>query len=131
VIVRALVVLGLLALVEVGQGILRVRFVNRRLGDRRARQLGVVTGCVWCALIAWGTLPWIGARSAAELLAVGGIWMAGMLALDLAFGRLVFRVPWARIGREFNPHAGGWLAFGMVAVGLMPLLVGWLRGWWA
>ena len=49
-ILRAFIVWLVIAAAEVFQGSLRVRFLNRRLGDRRARQIGVLSGSGFIAL---------------------------------------------------------------------------------
>jgi len=107
---RALTIWCVIALVEVLQGVVRVRLLNRRVGDHRARQIGVVTGSILILAIAWLTLPWLGATTQLELLGVGLLWMLLMLALDVAFGRWVFRFSWQRIARDFDPRQGGWRA---------------------
>jgi hypothetical protein len=90
---RALLIWMLIALAEVGQGWLRIRLLNRRVGDRRARQLGVFTGSALFLFIAWLMFPWLGATTTVELLGVGAFWLGLMLAFDFGFGRLVFHVP--------------------------------------
>jgi hypothetical protein len=123
-ILRALIIWVIIAAAEVAQGILRVRLLNRHLGDHRARQLGVVTGSALILLIAWLTRDWVGARTRSEQWLVGGLWLTLMLAFDLTFGRLVFRFPWARIAADFDARKGNLLAFGMLVVVLAPLIVG-------
>lgn len=122
-ILRAFIVWLLIAAVEVAQGILRVRLLNRHLGDHRARQVGVVTGSALILLIAWLTRDWIGARSPSEQWLVGGVWLALMLSFDLTFGRLVFHFPWSRIVADFDVRKGNFLALGMLVVLLAPWLV--------
>jgi hypothetical protein len=125
--IRALLVWLLIAGGEVIHGALRITFLNRPLGDRRARQVGVCTGSALNFALTWLTLPWIGAVTTAELLAVGGLWLALMLAFDAGFGRAVFHFPWKRIARDFDPRAGGWLGFGMALLFLSPLAAAGLR----
>jgi hypothetical protein len=120
---RALIVGLLLAALEVAQGVVRVRLLNRRVGNRRARQIGVVTGSALVVLLAWLTRAWVGAGTVPQQFAVGLVWLLVLLALDIGFGRLVFHVSWRRIGREFDPRQGGWLAFGLLVVALAPWLV--------
>lgn len=120
---KALHIWTMIALAEVGSGYLRVRLVNRRLGDQRARQIGVITGSVLNFLLAWLMFPWLGATTVAELLSVGAFWLLLMLGFDFAFGRLVFRMSWERILSEFDFRHGGLLGFGMLLLFLTPLLV--------
>lgn len=118
----------LIALAETVHGILRVKFLNRRLGARRARQVGVLTGTVLILIIGWFALPWIGPSTVGECVLVGVLWAALMTAFDVGLGRLYFGLSWRRIARDFNPREGGYLGFGMAALLLTPLFVAWLRG---
>lgn len=127
-ILRAFLVWLVIAAAEVLQGILRVRLLNRRVGDHRARQIGVVTGCGLIFGIAWFALPWIGARTWPDVLAVGLLWFSLMLTFDLSFGRLVFRAPWPRIAADFDLRRGNLLALGMLFIFAAPFLVAKLRG---
>jgi hypothetical protein len=128
VMLRALLAWLIIAAAEVLQGVLRVRFLNRQLGDHRARQVGVLTGCGLIFGIAWFSVPWIDARTWPHWVGVGLLWFALMLTLDLGFGRLVFRAPWSRIAADFDPRRGNFLGFGMLFVFAAPLLVAKLRG---
>jgi len=128
IITRALLVWLLIAAAETLHGIVRVRLLNRRMGDRRARQIGVGTGSVIILTIAWATAPWIGVRSVQDALGVGALWLVLMLGFDLGLGRLVFHFPWQRLIDEFNPRKGGLLAFGMLVLACAPLAVAIGRG---
>ncbi|MCW5548575.1 MAG: hypothetical protein KIT44_06385 [Opitutaceae bacterium] len=125
---RALLVWVLLALAEILQGILRVRLLNRRVGDHRARQIGVGTGSLMILLIAWFTVPWLAPASTAECLQIGGLWVVAMLGLEMYFGRFVFRLPWARIAADFDLRRGRLLGLGMLVLFFAPLIASLLRG---
>ncbi|MBL9186810.1 MAG: hypothetical protein JNK23_04980 [Opitutaceae bacterium] len=124
---RALLVWLVLALAEVVQGYLRVRLLNRRVGDRRARQIGVVTGSLLILGLTWFTLPWVGVRTEWEALGVGALWLGLMIAFDVGFGRWVFRASWERIFEEFDLTRGRWLSIGMAVVFAAPWFVFRLR----
>lgn len=89
-ILRALLIWTVLALAETLHGILRIKFLNVRLGDRRARCLGVFTGSAIILIIGWFTVPWIGPSSLVDCLFIGALWLALMLSFDIIFGRLSF-----------------------------------------
>ena len=125
---RALAICLLIALAETVHGALRVRFLNPRFGDRRARQLGVFTGSAIFLLITWWTLPWIAASTASQCLQIGLTWLILMLAFDIAFGRLYFHFPWHRIAADFDPRKGGLLGIGMLLLFFAPLLAAKLHG---
>ncbi|MBE35925.1 MAG: hypothetical protein CMI16_10320 [Opitutaceae bacterium] len=64
---RALLIWVVMAVLEVFQGVLRVRLLNRHVGDRRARQLGVISGSIVNFIVVWLMLPWLGAESSNDL----------------------------------------------------------------
>lgn len=126
---RAAVVCALLAVVETVHGIARVRFLNRRLGDHRARQVAVLTGSTLLLGVTWLTLPWIAPPDAPAALGIGALWVVGMLSFELSLGRFVFHLPWCRIAADFDLRRGGLLGFGFLVLAAAPWLVGRARGW--
>ena len=128
ILLKAFLVWLLIGAAEVLHGILRVRLLNRRVGDHRARQIGVFTASGIILVIAWFSVPWLGASTISQLLSVGFLWLALMLILEIAFGRLVFRASWQRLAAEFDFRKGGLLSIGMAVLLFAPLLVAKLRG---
>lgn len=118
---------ALIAGVEVIHGILRVRFLNPRVGDHRARQIAVFSGSALILLIAYALVPPLDIQSRMGLLSVGLLWVLLMLAFEIILGRWVFHLSWKRIGSDFDLRQGGLLAFGMLVLFLAPLLVMKLR----
>lgn len=127
-ILRALVLWLIIALAETLHGILRVKLLNRRVGDHRARQIGVFTGSGIIVVIAYLSAPWLGAFSAGQLLGIGLLWLLLMLAFEIALGRLVFHASWPRIAADFDIRQGGLLAIGMAVLFLAPWIAAKLRG---
>jgi len=125
---RALIVCIVIALAETIHGILRVRLLNRRVGDHRARQIGVGTASLIILAIAWLTVPWIAPASAGDALAIGALWLAAMLAFEISLGRFVFHVSWGRIFSDFDLRRGGLLGFGMLVLFFAPLLMARMHG---
>ncbi len=125
---RAVIAWVVIALAETLHGIPRVRFLNRRLGDRRARQISVFTGSVIVLLIGWFMVPWIGPGSLQQSLAVGALWVMLMLAFDLGLGRLYFRMSWQRLAADFDVRKGGLLGLGMAVLFLTPMVIAKIRG---
>jgi hypothetical protein len=125
---RAMVIWLAIAAAETVHGILRVRLLNRRLGDRRARQVGVFTGSVIIFALAWSTIVWVGVGSAADCLVVGTLWTTLMLAFDLGLGRFYFGFSWSRLLADLDPRQGGFLGLGLIFLLLSPLLAASLRG---
>ncbi|SRR6266404_9729568 len=105
-----------------------VRLLNRRVGDHRARQIGVFIGSGVILVIAWLSTPWIGATSTRQLLGVGLLWLVLMLGFEVAFGRLVLQASWKRLASDFDFRKRGLLSIGMVVLIVAPLLAAKLRG---
>jgi len=125
---KSLVVWLCIAAAETLHGILRIRLLNRRLGDHRARQVGVFTGSFLILLITWLLMPWLELRSASQALAVGGFLTLLMLLFDVALGRFYLRLRWTRILADFDVRKGGLLGLGMLVLFAAPWLTGWWRG---
>jgi hypothetical protein len=125
---RAFIVWLLIGGGEVLQGVLRVKMLNRRVGDHHARQIGVAIGAVYILALAWLFMPWIGVYTVSQAVGVGLLWLTLMLSLDIVFGTLVFRFSWTRIAADFNPRRGGLLGFGMLIIAASPLIAAWGRG---
>jgi len=120
---RAVLVWMVIAMAETIHGILRIHLLNRRVGDHRARQIGVGTASLIILFIAWLTVPWIAPASRGDALAVGAFWLGAMLTFELILGRLVFHATWDRIAADFDPRRGGLLGFGMLVLFFAPLLL--------
>ena len=94
---RAIVFWLVIAAAETVHGIVRVRFLNRRVGDPRARQIGVLSGSVIIFALVCPAISWIGVCSVRDCLAIGVLWSTLMLAFDFGLGRLYFGFPWKRL----------------------------------
>ena len=127
-IIKALVIWMLIAVAEVLHGVLRVSLLNRRVGDHRARQIGVFTGSAIILIISLLTVPWLGASTNGQLFGIGFLWLMLMLAFEIAFGRLVFRASWQRLASDFDFRKGGVLSIGMLILFAAPFLATKLHG---
>ena len=123
---RASLTWMLIILVETLHGLAREIFIAPALGDLRARQVGVLSGCVLIVSIAWLTARWMGARSRRAQLLVGGYWVALTLAFEFALGRAL-GASWERILEDYNPARGGFMMPGMAFLFRAPMLAARLR----
>ncbi len=118
---RALSVWVLILAVEFAHGVARTLWLIPRVGDLPSRQVGVVVGSTLIVLITGLTVHWIAAASRRQWLAIGTLWVALMLAAEVALGRCAFAYPWSRIAEDFDPSRGGFLSIGMLVLLLAPL----------
>ena len=109
---RAALVWMLIMLAETGHGVVREVFIAPVIGDLRARQLGVLVGCVIIFVIAWLTARWMGAGTRRAQFTVGAFWVALTLVFEIALGRAL-GLSWARILSDYNPAHGGFMMLGL------------------
>jgi hypothetical protein len=119
---RAFTVWLLILFLEVLHGVARTLWLLPLVGDLPSRQIGVLVGSALILVVAWLTIGWIGARTRAQLLAVGGMWLALMLLAEIVLGRLVFGFAWSRLLEDFDVARGGLLGIGMAVLFAAPAL---------
>jgi hypothetical protein len=123
---RASLVWMLMMLAETGHGVVREVFIAPVIGGLRARQLGVLIGCVLIFVIAWVTARWMGASSRRLQFRVGAYWVILTLIFELSLGRAL-GMSWSHILADYNPLRGGYMLFGLAFMFLTPWITRKLR----
>jgi hypothetical protein len=125
---RALAVwVGILGLASLN-GALRDLVLTPRLGDPVARAISTVLLSGLVLLVTWLTLGWIGPRSRADTLVIGGVWVTCTLAFEFLAGHYLFRKPWADLLADYDLRRGRiWIAVLVVTLGA-PCWIARLRG---
>jgi len=123
---RAALVWMLFILAETGSGMVREVFVAPVIGALRARQLGVLVGCIIIFIIAWLTARWMGAGTRRQQLTVGAFWVTLTLIFEFALGRAT-GASWSRILSDYNPAHGGFMLLGLAFMFITPWLTRKLR----
>ena len=124
---RAIAVWLVLIATEIIHGIVRSILLTPRVGDMRARQIGVFTGSLVNLGIAHFFIRWIGARTTRALGGIGVVWVVLTVVFEVAFGRLVMRSTWERLRSDYDLAHGGLLPLGLVALAGSPLVAARLR----
>jgi hypothetical protein len=110
---RSFVVWVVLALHMAVHGALRELLMTPLVGEFAARQFSVLTGSAVVFLATYLFVRWIGARSTAQLLTVGSVWLALTVLFEVLL-MLLFSPLWAARPRRFatesaptssDPHA--------------------------
>ncbi|TVS08888.1 MAG: hypothetical protein EA417_21605 [Gammaproteobacteria bacterium] len=127
---RALWVWGVIVVVEVAHGMARELFITPVLGDRPARQLGVLVGSGLILLVAVLAIRWIGAIRFNDQLRVGAVWVALIVVFEVALG-LALGYPPARLLEDYDLTAGGYMGLGLTFMLFAPALAYQMRqvGW--
>lgn len=124
---RAFVVWLIIIVAESIHGVVRTLLLAPIVGDRAARQIGVLIGALLIFVIAYLCIRWIDARTKLQLLGVGLLWVVLTLLFELGLGRLVLGLPWERIAEDYEPTRGGFLGLGLLFMAVSPLLAEKLR----
>ena len=123
---RATLVWMLFMLAETGHGVVREVFIAPVIGGLRARQLGVLVGCVIIFVIAWLTARWMGATTQRQQFKVGAYWVILTLVFEFALGRAI-GTSWADMLADYNPARGGFMLLGLAFMFLTPWITRKLR----
>ena len=115
-----------LAGAETLHGIVRTTLVVPRLGKERAIKLSSLTGTLLALAICGVLVPSIDLKTATAHLLLGLVLAVFMAGFDIALGRWLLRKSWAKIWPDFDPRTGNYLLFGLLALCVIPLLVGWV-----
>lgn len=119
--VRAFVIWVIIIAVESVNGALRTMLLVPVVGDLTARQIGLPVGAALILLVSILTARWLAASSVAQCLAVGALWIILTFGFEVGLGLALGLSP-QRIAADYNPAAGGFMAFGLIFMGLCPLI---------
>jgi hypothetical protein len=122
-IIKVIIIWVFIATGEIINGNVRVKYLQRKYGLHRAKQISFLSGITIFTIIIWLFLPWVGPRNLFQCFGIGLIWTSLMLLVDLYFGRFVFHYSWAKIIEDFNLGKGNLLGLGMLILLLSPATV--------
>lgn len=124
---RALAVWGVIMAVETANGILRTLLLAPHVRDVTSRQMAFPVAAACIFLITYLCSNWLAAGTWRAQVAVGIFWAALTLAFEIVLG-LSLGLSWQRIGADYNPGAGGLMAFGLAFMALCPWMAARVRG---
>lgn len=125
---RASAVWLIIIAAETAHGVLRTILLAPRVGDLPARQIGVPVGSLLVCGVAFLFIRWIAAGTNLRLLGVGLLWVVLTVLFEIGLGRLILGLSWGRITEDYNVTRGGFLGFGLLIMGLSPLMAAKFRG---
>jgi hypothetical protein len=124
---RAWLVWLVIIAAETAHGVLRGLLLVSLVGDRPARQIGVLVGSLLILGVACLFIRWIDARTNRQLLGVGLLWVVLTVLFEIGLGRLALGLSWDRITEDYDPARGGFLGLGLLVMAAAPRLAAWLR----
>lgn len=107
---------------ETVHGIARRLWLEPRIGDLPARQVGVVVGSLLIVAVVVAMARWLAVRTRGQALAVGVAWALAMIAFEVGLGTATGATA-DRLLSDYDPRRGGFMALGMLVLVLSP--------WWA
>lgn len=119
-----LVILGL----AFSNAALRELVLIPRLGKVQGLTLSGVILALLVFLVAYGSVPWLGAKRASEWIAIGLGWFALTLAFDLVLGLLQHK-PVQSLFEAYLFKQGNLWSVVLLITAIAPYLAARLRGW--
>jgi hypothetical protein len=113
------------ALVAVGGGILRVVWLQPRLGEFQANVLETLALVAVLVLLIRLATPWlIPSLDRHQLLVLGGFWLGLTLAFEFLFGHYVDGASWSALLANYDVTAGRLWILVPVTMAVEPWLIG-------
>lgn len=124
---RAFAVWCVLMAAESANGIARTALLVPKVGDFRARQVGVFTGSLLILAITYLFVGWMQVHRTKSRILVGVFWLVLTLIFELGLGRFVAGRSWENLRSDFDVAHGGLLPLGLAVLTAAPLLAYKLR----
>lgn len=117
---------GILVL-AIANGWLREAVLIPRLGRTPGLLISGLLLSLAILAAACASLPWLGARSTAQLIATGTVWLGLTLAFELGFGRLVQGRSWTELLQAYTFRDGNLWPIVLACTAAAPYLAARLR----
>ncbi len=117
-----------LAILAVGNGILRGSTYGRHVPDLAAHQISTVTGILITGVAIWLFHRYEPTTSMQQAWLIGAIWLATTIVFEFGFGHFVAGHSWQRLFADYNLLTGRiWSLFLVWILVVVPLLHGMSR----
>jgi len=125
---RAVLVWLVIIAAESVNGTLRTLYLAPVIGDFPARRVGVFVAIALIFVITLAFTRWMGARTKAQLLGIGLLWVALTVTFEFGLGMGVLHYNLSRMLSDYDLSRGGLMVFGLLAMLFTPLLAARVRG---
>lgn len=112
-----------LAGAETLHGIARASILVPKIGKQNALKVSIVTGSMLAFGICFLLVPGIRLEKPTELLCLGLFLALFMASFDIALAKLILRLPWGKVLKDFDPRTGNYLLFGLIGLVFWPYVV--------
>jgi hypothetical protein len=103
---RAVEIWFILLTMAVLNGGVREALITPRFGSGVAHVMSTVLLSAVIVFVAWMSIRWIGAASAADAFVVGLTWLMLTVAFEFLAGHYLFRDPWQTLLADYNLARG-------------------------
>ena len=117
----------ILAIVAVGNGILRQATYGRHLSDLAAHQVSTVTGILLIGGVVWTLNRLWPIGSAKEAWIIGACWLLMTVIFEFGFGHYVAGHSWSRLLADYNLLEGRVWSLFLAWIAVLPYVI-WKTG---
>jgi hypothetical protein len=121
------VILGavILCVIETCNGIIRIHFFTKYFGKQKAKIISFSLGLLMACIAIFLLVSWINPKTFLESFSLGFIWATSMVAYDIWVGRILFKLSWDKILKDFDLRSGNLLSLGIFAIAILPPFLFW------
>jgi len=112
-----------LASAETLHGIFRAAVLVPKVGKRQALKISIVTGSMLAFTVCFWLVPEMGLHQSWQLLALGLLLAGFMASFDIILAKLVLKLSWKKVFKDFDPRTGNYLLFGLIGLVFWPYVV--------
>jgi hypothetical protein len=119
---KYLLVWMLLAIVAIGNGVLRQTTYGKAMPELTAHQLSTLLAMLACAaVVCWAHQFWPIA-TARQAWTIGLLWLGMTVAFEFGFGHYVAHHPWERLLADYNLLRGRTWSLFLIWMAILPFL---------
>jgi hypothetical protein len=118
--IRYLLSWFLLALVAVGNGVLREATYGKHVSELLAHQISTGTCILLTGLLVWGISRLWPLESSGQAWVIGACWLLATIAFEFGFGHFVAGHSWSKLLADYNVFNGRLWLLVLVWITIMP-----------
>ena len=115
-------------LCAIANGAFRESILNPWLGPTVGHIVSTFMLCTFIALITWFSISWIKPESGPQAAAIGGLWLALVLAFEFGFGYFIGHKTWDELLAAYNLAEGQIWVLVLITTVLAPYFTAGFKG---
>lgn len=116
----------ILCVIETLNGILRIHFFTKKFGRKKAKALSFIFGLLMATCTMMVLIPWVNPHNFLNAFLLGLTWAILLGIYDIWVGRVLFKLSWEKVLKDFDLREGNLLSLGFLFIIFFPPLFLWM-----